>query len=123
MKFIWVLLGGAAGSLLRYIIAAAIPKSPQSSFFWGTLSVNLIGSFLIGILWAYFEKHVQYHNLKLFLIIGLLGGFTTFSSFALESMTLLREREIKSLLFYIFASNIGGISLAFLAYYYFKTLF
>lgn len=116
-KILLVALGGAVGSSFRYILAAAIPKLIGKIFLWGTFSVNVIGSILIGILWAYFENNVSSFNLKLFLVVGVLGGFTTFSSFALESINLFKTDDFATALFYIFATNIFGLLGAFGGYY------
>ncbi len=116
-KILLVALGGALGSSFRYLLAAAIPKFIGKIFLWGTFSVNVIGSILIGILWAYFEDSMSSFNLKLFLVVGMLGGFTTFSSFALESINLFRTEDVKTALFYIFATNIFGLLGAIGGYY------
>ena len=113
---LYLITGGAIGTLFRYIIAQAIQRNAQTLFPWGTLCVNLTGSFAIGILWALLEPFHSSHPLRLFLIIGLLGGFTTFSSFSMETIVLFKAGEIKNALLYILSSNIGGISLAFLGY-------
>lgn len=121
-KILLVALGGAIGSSFRYMLAAAIPRLIGKVFLWGTFSVNVIGSILIGILWAYFENEATSFNLKLFLVVGILGGFTTFSSFALESINLFKGQDIKTALFYIFATNIFGLFGAFGGYYLSKEI-
>jgi len=121
-KLLLVALGGALGSTFRYILAAAIPKFIGKIFLWGTFSVNIIGSILIGILWAYFENSTSSFNLKLFLVVGILGGFTTFSSFALESINLFKTDDVRMALFYIFATNIFGLLGAFGGYYLSKEI-
>lgn len=119
-KLLLIALGGGIGSVLRFLIASNIGKLFGQAFFWGTLSVNLIGSFLIGIAWALFESNLEHDNFRLFIMIGLLGGFTTFSAFSLESLNLFRSGEIKTAISYILLSNLGGISLAFLGFYIVK---
>ncbi len=115
-------LGGAIGSSFRYILAAAIPRFIGKIFLWGTFSVNVIGSIIIGVLWAYFENESSSINLKLFMVVGILGGFTTFSSFALESINLFKTEDIRIALFYIFATNIFGLLGAFGGYYLSKEI-
>lgn len=111
MNYLAVLVGGGIGSLLRYLLALFSYRLFSPVFPWGTLSVNLIGSFLIGLMWGFSEHYMVSPNVKLFILVGLLGGFTTFSSFALESFNLFRDGEIKLALFNILAQNLSGIAL------------
>jgi CrcB protein len=101
------------GACLRYLLATWINVSAPQGFPWGTLAVNLIGCFLIGLLSGWFEQLVgpNVPYLGLFFITGVLGGFTTFSSFALEMMRLLRNQEIARAVAYVVASNGIGIAL------------
>jgi CrcB protein len=121
-KLLLIALGGGIGSMLRYLVASGVQEWANKVFFWGTITVNIIGSFIIGIAWALFEQHVEQENLRLFIMIGILGGFTTFSSFSLETFTLFKNGELKLALSYILISNIGGITAAFSSYYLIKTL-
>ncbi len=121
-KLLLIALGGGIGSILRFLISAGIHEWMNRVFFWGTISVNIIGSFIIGGAWAFFEQYQHHDNLRLFLMIGLLGGFTTFSSFSLETLTLFKNGDFKLAISYVLISNIGGISAAFMSYYLFKTL-
>lgn len=82
----------------------------------GTLTVNLIGSALIGFLAGWFFTASPSPNLKLFLMVGILGGFTTFSSFSLDNLNLIRDGQIRATVIYVLMSNVGGISLAFGGY-------
>ncbi len=120
-NLLYIALGGALGSVLRYLISAGTIKQFGDIAIWGTFSVNIIGSFLIGIVWAFIENN---HNdsLKSLLMIGILGGFTTFSSYALESLNLLKDNEIKLAAIYIIATNLGGIVLSFIGYFLMKYL-
>jgi len=113
-QVLYVALGGAIGASLRFWIASM--GNAQSSGFIpvGTLSVNLIGSFLIGWLFGLFSMQTEVSlRLQLFLITGLLGGFTTFSAFSLESWQLIEEGHYKAFAIYFLASNLGGIALAY----------
>ncbi len=83
-----VALGGSIGAVLRFIISFYVNKF--SSFPLGTLSVNILGSFIIGFLFLYFEQSIAPH-LKAMLMTGLLGALTTFSTFSLETILLLQE--------------------------------
>lgn len=91
-----VLLGGALGSLARYLISvAALPIS--QSLPWGTIIINIVGSFIIGLFGTMTLAHGRFpasDNLRLFVMIGLCGGFTTFSSFSLQTLDLLRNGAV-----------------------------
>jgi CrcB protein len=85
-------LGGFIGSASRFWLSTATYRILGQDFPYGTLLVNVVGSFLIGFLMALFEHRFTISpNLRIFLTIGILGGFTTFSSFSYETVSLLRE--------------------------------
>jgi fluoride exporter len=94
-----------------------------SSFPWGTLSVNLIGSFLIGFLWGMFESVIVSQNARILIFIGLLGSFTTFSTFSLESFHLVRDGEYGLFIANILSSFVLGILLVFAGYFLSRLLF
>ncbi|NQT72581.1 MAG: fluoride efflux transporter CrcB [Chloroflexi bacterium] len=116
MKFLYIALGGAIGALLRYAISGLPHRYFESVFPWGTLTVNLLGSFAIGFLWGAFERTTVSPNLKTFLFIGILGAFTTFSTYSIESINLLRDGEIKLALTNILISNVACIVLCFVGF-------
>ena len=115
-KLLLIALGGGIGSVLRFLVTAGIHQWFHKVFYWGTISVNIIGSFLIGIAWAFFEQHIEQENLRFFIMLGLLGGFTTFSSFSLESLNLFKSGDVRLAIQYILISNFGGIIAAYIAY-------
>ena len=115
-KFILLAAGGAIGTILRYSISGFTYRFFSGVFPWGTLAVNLTGSLIIGFLWGLFEIENISSNVRNFIFIGILGGFTTFSTFALESLNLFRDGEVKLALTNILASNILGIVLVFLGF-------
>ncbi len=118
MKYVYILAGGAIGSLLRFWITEYISSKNPSFFPVGTFSINIIGSLIIGLLFGLFSINGQLDDkIKFLLFIGFLGGFTTFSSFALENMKLLNEGLIGTSLFYILLSNVAGIASAFAGYF------
>jgi CrcB protein len=108
-------LSGGIGSMLRYAAGLFI----NSKFFpYATLAVNIIGSFIIGIIFAMSIKEGGLSNQwKLFLATGTCGGFTTFSAFSLENMELLQNGKIGIAAGYIMLSIVLGILAAFFGYY------
>ena len=92
-----VFLGGGLGAALRYWLSGSVYKVLPPTFPYGTLAVNLLGCFGIGFLMTFFEERfVVQPSLRVFLTIGVLGGFTTFSTFSFETVALLREGSIVS---------------------------
>ena len=106
-------MGGAAGAILRYWVSGLPHKIYSGVFPWGTLIVNLTGSFLIGFFWGLLGRENMGANVRTFLFIGLFGSFTTFSTFAFESLNLIRDGNIKFALINVLASNLFGILLVF----------
>ncbi len=105
-KFLWVGLGGAIGSIFRYTLSLLPIKS---SFPILTLITNLLGAFIIGVVVGLFEKQYLSSQIHLFLKTGLCGGFTTFSTFSLETLTLLENGMIFIAIVYVFISIAGCI--------------
>lgn len=114
-KILFVLAGGGIGSLLRYGLSGAFQRA-GNNFPAGTLLVNLIGSFLAGLFWGIPEKAFFHPNWKVFIFAGVLGGFTTFSAYGLESFNLLRAGKPMLALANILLSNILGIALVFFGF-------
>jgi CrcB protein len=84
-----VAVGGALGSIARYLMASSIQKSAGLTFPLGTVLVNILGCFLIGLLYVWLVARPDpRHDLRALLMVGVMGGFTTFSSFSLETVTL-----------------------------------
>ena len=115
-KIIALIIGGAIGTLSRFWVSGWAHRLFEGVFPWGTLSVNLLGSFLIGFSWGLFERGTISSNFRLFLFVGIFGGFTTFSAFALESLNLFKSGHIKFAIIYILASNILGLLFVYLGY-------
>ena len=98
LAYLWVAIGGAIGSMARYGIGNVVSEKFGVAFPWGTVVINVTGSFLIGILGAVTapEGKMTPQSRVLatqLLITGVCGGYTTFSSFSLQTLNLLRDRE------------------------------
>ena len=115
MQLVAIALGGAAGAVLRFLSMIALGKLAGIAFPWGTLTVNVVGSFAMGLLVVVFDNAVALPaNLKLFLTIGFLGGFTTFSTFSMDTMRLIETGEIGAAFAYTLGSvilSVGGCCL------------
>jgi fluoride exporter len=108
-------LGGGVGSALRYWLSGSVYRFVRPTFPYGTLVVNVGGCFLIGFLMAVFEERfVVQPLLRVFLTIGILGGFTTFSTFSFETIQLLRDGSTVSALINMFSSLVGCLAATFL---------
>ena len=98
-------MAGGAGAVLRYGLASFVQLRAGDLFPWGTLTVNVFGCFAIGVLaTAFEERSVLSPDLRLALLVGLLGGFTTFSTFGLETWRLLEDAELARALANVTAS-------------------
>ena len=109
----WIAFGGAIGSVARWSLSSAVHRWAGSTFPWGTLSVNAIGSLIIGMLSALFMRDALPAPARAFWIVGVLGGFTTFSAFSIETLELLRNGRIGAAFLYALGSVLIGVTLAF----------
>ena len=104
-------LGGGAGSMLRYTIQKLMQPHSMAAFPVGTFLINIAGCFLIGIFWGLFSSSSNLNEeMKLLLMTGLCGGFTTFSAFTLEGIGLLKENKTSLFLVYTFGSVLLGLA-------------
>ena len=113
-------IGGFIGSVLRYLVSGAVQQSmKRMDFPFGTLAVNLLGCFIIGILAQYGEVRGAFSNeSRAFIFFGLLGGFTTFSSFGNDTVNLVRESFVMNAL-----ANVGtNVALGLLAVWLGRTI-
>lgn len=109
-----IFFGGGLGSLLRYAVNRWVTGLVTSAFPYGTFLVNITGCFLIGFLLFYTERFgTNALNWRLFLVTGLCGGYTTFSSFSFENVQLISDHQ----LFTMFLYTLGSIALGFFATY------
>lgn len=105
-----VALGGGGGSVCRYLLQRWVAFIYPHYFPVGTFAVNIIGCFLIGLFWGLsFKSFDTMENWKLLLMTGFCGGFTTFSSFTLEGIDLLKENRTAAFLLYLSASVLIGL--------------
>ena len=114
-NFLIVGVGGAVGSMLRYAIQKFFQAQPAAAFPTATLLVNIAGCFLIGILWSLVSRSLTWNDeMKLLLMTGFCGGFTTFSAFTLEGIGLLKENRTVLFVIYLTASVVGGLLATFI---------
>ena len=110
-KLLSIAMGGSLGAMLRFVISHFQGKYFDTTYPWATFLANLIGAFFIGIFWGFFEKSNISANVKSFILIGVIGSFTTFSTLSLETVKLFESGNTKIGLLYIGATNILGIFL------------
>lgn len=123
MTILSLALGGSLGAVFRYVLSGFFSKLFPDFFPYGTLFVNLIGSFFIGVFWEFFQK-VQFHSdIKIFLLIGVLGSFTTFSTYSLETINLLLDGQIKLTIFNLLLNNFGGMLLVLAGFFLTRYIF
>lgn len=113
MTLIWIALGGALGAVLRYLSGVAALRLWGPDFPWGTLFVNVAGGLAMGLAAALILERTGVGRAQLFVMTGLLGGFTTFSAFALETLVLIERGRMIAALGYVGGSVL--LSLAALA--------
>jgi CrcB protein len=114
-KFLAVGLGGLLGSLARFVASRSIDEKLKSVIPFGTFTVNVLGSFILGLVYALSVRKLGIsENWRLFLGAGFCGGFTTFSTFAWENINLLDQKNIMVSASYIMASLVVGIGAVFL---------
>jgi fluoride exporter len=124
IKLLLIAVFGGVGSLLRYLVTGWCQKLANGSFPLGTLCVNVVGCLLIGLLGAlFFGPYLIREEYRLALMVGLLGGFTTFSSFAFETLTLASGGELGLALGNIVLSNVLGLLAAWAGYRFGVKLF
>lgn len=113
MNIVMVFLGGAFGSVARYLMSVAVTRATEGGvvFPFGTLSVNLAGALLAGILWGIGSETIVKPEMRLLLMTGFLGGFTTFSAFAAETYGLFSDGQWKEGILNMLANTVGTVLL------------
>ena len=110
MNFLIVFLGGGIGSMLRHAVNVLTARAFGTGFPYGTLTVNITGSIVMGLLAGYFAfKGEATQSWRLFMMTGVLGGYTTFSAFSLDAIALYERGEVGMALGYVAAS--GALSI------------
>jgi CrcB protein len=116
MGLVFVFVGGGVGALARYAMASAIGRFTHDGFPWGTLAVNILGGFVMGVLVELMAlKWSVSQEIRLLLTTGLLGGFTTFSAFSLETAGMIERGDWSTAALYVAASVAGSVAALFAA--------
>jgi len=116
-KLALIAVGSAAGGLCRYGLAGVVQRFAGVTFPWGTLCVNVVGCLLIGVCGAVFSgPHLIREEYRLAATVGLLGGFTTFSSFGFETLQLVNSGSMRSAILNVSACNVLGLGAAWIGY-------
>lgn len=111
----WIALGGIAGTLARYGVSLLMQRWLGSGFAWGTLAVNLLGCFLIGlIMHVGLSSTMISRELRVALTIGFMGAFTTFSTFGYETLRFIQDGSLRLALLNVAANLVGGLLLVWL---------
>ncbi|MBN1663127.1 MAG: fluoride efflux transporter CrcB [Deltaproteobacteria bacterium] len=116
LRFFIIALGGAMGTVMRYLMGGLDYRFSSGVFPISTFVVNVTGSVLIGFLWGIFDRVAFSSNVKLFIFIGVLGGYTTFSTFSLETFNLMRAGEYRIAMMNVFFSVVASIGAVFIGY-------
>ena len=119
---VFIAIGGSIGAIFRYLISIFVHKLLGASFAYGTLSVNILGSFIIGFLYLYFEQTIS-PNLKAMLITGMLGALTTFSTFSLETILMIQEGLYTKAILNIVLNVVFTLSATIAGMFLFKKLY
>lgn len=108
-KLVWLWCAGGCGTVLRFLLSATLQQTFGPAFPYGTLGVNLLGCFVIGVFSQWFATVEPHPDLRLILMAGLVGGFTTFSAFELETFSLGQGGVMGIAALYVVTSVVLGI--------------
>ena len=121
-KTILIGVAGLIGTLLRYWLAGFVSRQTDETFPWGTLVVNIVGCLIAGAIFHLAEERLLFHpTLRTVIMIGLLGGFTTFSSYGLQTFALLKEGAFGMATLNVVVSNVLGLFMVWIGYGLAKT--
>lgn len=111
---LWVAMGGALGAVGRHVLTAAINEVPTGPWKLGTLAANLIGCFLIGLIWAKADQKMQLQTpMAIALLSGFLGAFTTFSTYAFQTVSMARDGQVGWAAANLITHNVLGLAMVF----------
>jgi fluoride exporter len=114
-RLLWLAFAGAIGTLARYWLSGLVQRAHDAGFPWGTLAVNALGCLLFGLVWTLAEERLVISGeMRLVLLVGFMGAFTTFSTYAFETGTLLRDAEWLLAGANLLAHNVVGLACFFL---------
>jgi len=122
LRFFIIGLGGAIGTLARYVVGGLDYRFSGGVFPVSTLVVNVTGSLFIGFLWGIVDRFAVSSNTRLFMFIGVLGGYTTFSTFSLETFNLMKDGEYRIAILNMVLSVILSVAAVFAGYLASKAL-
>ncbi len=116
-KLLWLALAGALGTVSRYLLGGLVQRYAGGSFPWGTLAVNGIGCLLFGVIWSLAaERSILTPETRALVLIGFLGAFTTFSSFAFETAQMIRDSQWLYAGVNLVAQNVLGLVFVFVGF-------
>ena len=116
--------GGFIGSVMRYLVQIFVEKGLSSTFPWGTFVANIAGSFIIGVVFALAQKgNLLSVEWRLFLAVGICGGFTTFSSFAYNNLIMLKDGIYGQFIWNVGGSLVFGLLAVYLGMILVRTIF
>jgi len=115
--------GGFIGSVMRYLLQVFVEKGMSSTFPLGTFIANIAGSFIIGIVFALAEKQIMSAEWRLFMSVGICGGFTTFSAFAFNNFNMIKEHTWNQLMLNVGGNLILGVFAVYLGIILVKSVF
>ena len=113
LPLLYVMVGGAVGSGARYLTGSAMTALLGPDYPFGTLAVNIVGGLLMGVLVGVLARNAASENWRLLLAVGVLGGFTTFSAFSLEVVTMIERGAFGVAFGYVLVSVIGSVAALF----------
>lgn len=119
MPALLIFVGGGIGAVTRYTLTLAATRALGPSFPWGTFGINIVGSLLMGLVAGFFVARgtpPEWDNARLFLTTGILGGFTTFSAFSLDTLVLWEDGRMAVLAFYVIGSVAFSVAALFIGY-------